>query len=52
VKRTVFRNLPAVRNKNRPGGREPVTYVWVTKPGTQVEIGGVPVGLVTFRRAW
>lgn len=52
MKKTIFKDLPAAPNKNRPGGRQPVTYVWLTKPGTEVEVGGVPMGLVYFRRAW
>ena len=52
MKRSLFRNLPAVRNKNRPEGRLPVTYVWVTKPETVANVDGVPMGLVVFRRAW
>lgn len=41
MKKSMFRDLPAVRNKNRPEGREPVTYVWVGK-----------WPLIVFRRAW
>jgi len=64
MKKTMFRNIPAVNNK-RPNGplgegdsrkgqktHAPVTYVWVTKPGSEVTVDGIPMGLVTFRRAW
>lgn len=52
MRKKMFKDLPAVKNKNRPGGREPITYVWVTNPETAALVDNVPVGLVIFRRAW